>query len=38
LAIMDMEKAWKRRAFNWKSILSQFMMIYEDRIPMQVLD
>jgi putative transposase len=38
LAIMDMEKAWKRRAFNWKSILSQFMMIYEDRIPIQVLD
>ena len=38
LAIMDMEKTWKKRAFNWKSILSQFMIIYEDRIPMQVLD
>lgn len=38
LAIMDMEKTWKKRAFNWKGILSQFMMIYEDRIPLQVLE
>jgi putative transposase len=27
LAIMEMEKTWKKRAFNWKSILNQFMMI-----------
>jgi transposase-like protein len=38
LAIMEMEKTWKKRSFSWKSILNQFMMMYEDRIPKQVLD
>ncbi len=27
LAIMELEKTWMKRAFNWKSILNQFMMI-----------
>lgn len=38
LAIMEMEKTWKKRSFSWKSILNQFMMMYGDRIPKQVLD
>jgi putative transposase len=38
LAIQNMEKIWNKTAFNWKTILSELMIIFEDRIDIHKLE
>jgi transposase-like protein len=38
LAIQNMEKIWNKTAFGWKAILSELLIIFEDRIVIQKLE
>jgi transposase-like protein len=38
LAIQNMEKIWNKTAFNWKTILSELMITFGDRIQIQKLE
>jgi putative transposase len=38
LAIQNMEKIWNKTAFGWKAILSELLIIFEDRIDIQKLE
>lgn len=38
LAIQNMEKIWNKTAFQWKSILSELLITFGDRIQIQKLE
>ncbi len=38
LAIQNMEKTWRKKAFNWKSILAELLITFGDRIKIDQLE
>jgi transposase-like protein len=38
LAIQNMEKIWNKTAFQWKSILSELLITFGDRIQIQKIE